>query len=140
MEGSDDGSARVWDVASGQCIRILSHRGPLTNAFYAPRYKHLETDKFHPNVIINTFEKKRGDGPAVESEMTAQLHVRHPPLMTADKESSTKKQLEHAVQLTQQVTENELEHLKRINHELYKFTVDKILSKVSTNNGVKKRK
>lgn len=124
-------------MASGQCVRILSHRGPLTNAFYAPRYKHLETDKFHPSVVINTFEKKRGgDGvSSIESEMSAQLHMRYPPLMKVAEETGKDQKVEQTGELTRQVTENELDHLKRINHQLYTFAIDKVLS-----NGAKKRK
>ena len=134
ISGSDDNSARVWDVASGQCIRILSHRGPLTNAFYAPRFKHLETDKFLPSVIINTFEKKRHDGPAAESELSAQVLIRHPPLMETDEKSSAKVHMDHSDQ------QNEFGHLINVNRQLYSFHVDNIFNKTPAGSGGKKRK
>jgi pre-rRNA-processing protein IPI3 len=133
--GSDDGSARVWDIASGQCVRILAHRGPLTNAFFAPRYKHLETDKFHPRIIINTFEKKRHDGQllSAENELNAQVLISCPPLMEsldssqgAEALSLSGSNASGGHQVSDQVTQNEMGRLKLINRQLYAFAVDKI--------------
>ncbi|XP_077546089.1 WD repeat-containing protein 18 [Haemaphysalis longicornis] len=36
VSGSDDHTARVWDVASKQCIHIFHHKGAVTNAFIVP--------------------------------------------------------------------------------------------------------
>ncbi len=121
-------------MASGQCVRILTHRGPLTNAFYAPRFKHLETDKFHPKVVINTFEKKRHDGPAAESEMSAQVHIRCPPLMEKDEKSSSKVHMDHSDQ------QNEFGHLIQVNRQLYAFHVDNIFKAKTPGSAGKKRK
>lgn len=140
LKGSEDGTARVWDVASGQCIRILPHRGPLTNAFFSPRYKHFEADQFNPSVVINTFEKKRPDvQSATDKEMSAQVMVRCPPLSNLDEVPksllSGKGQMRQSEQLTQQVTQNELGHLRRINHQLYAFTVEKVLGNAGKGGG-----
>ncbi|EFX83603.1 hypothetical protein DAPPUDRAFT_301554 [Daphnia pulex] len=137
LSGSDDGSARVWDIASGQCVRILAHRGPLTNAFFAPRYKHLETDKFHPRIIINTFEKKRHDGQllSAENELNAQVLISCPPLMEsldssqgAEALSLSGSNASGGHQVSDQVTQNEMGRLKLINRQLYAFAVDKIFN------------
>ncbi|KAH7976713.1 hypothetical protein HPB52_018449 [Rhipicephalus sanguineus] len=36
VSGSEDCTARVWDVASKQCIHILHHKGTVTNVLVAP--------------------------------------------------------------------------------------------------------
>jgi hypothetical protein len=134
-------------MASGQCVRILTHRGPLTNAFFAPRYKHLETDKFRPRVIINTFEKKRHDGQllSAENECNAQLLMNCPPLMESFDSSTLCRSAEILSSLgskggrvSDQVTQNEMESLKHINRQLYAFAVDKIFKEDETK--AKKRK
>ena len=131
-------------MASGQCVRILTHRGPLTNAFFAPRYKHLETDKFHPRVIINTFEKKRHDGQllSTENELTAQLLTSCPPMMD-DSSSHSSEPLsllgsEGHLQ-SDQVTQNEMERLKLINRQLYAFAADKIFKEDETSMTMKRK-
>lgn len=117
-------------MASGQCVRILTHRGPLTNAFFAPRYKHLDTDKFHPRVIINTFEKKRHDNQLnVDNDTNAQVLIRCQPLMEVNCYSESLNSLSGEGQTSNQVTQNELSYLKRVNRQLYAFAVDKILNK-----------
>ncbi|KAK4014999.1 WD repeat-containing protein 18 [Daphnia magna] len=145
LSGSDDESARVWDMASGQCVRILAHRGPLTNAFFAPRYKHLDTDKFHPRVIINTFEKKRHDGQLnADSDTNVQLLMRCPPLLESfDSECQSNSLLGKSEgQASGEVMQNELSHLKYVNRQLYAFAVDKILNNdtTCTTSSNKKRK
>ena len=115
--GSDDGTARIWDIYSGQCIRILAHRGPLTNAFFAPKFKHFETDQFQPSVIINRFEKKCDS----QSPLNAEILTKTKPFSEFN--------LQAEPVINDELVQSNLQNVKSINHKLYAFAVKKILKK-----------
>ena len=118
LSGSDDSSARVWDIDSGQCLRILVHRGPLTNAFFCPKFKHFEAEKLQPRVIVTQFEKKR------ESDVShhADVLIRELPFQDAALSRSPADDDE-------QLLRNDVAQLKRINRDIYQFAVDKLMKK-----------
>lgn len=128
--GSEDGNARIWDIDSRQCLKILNHRGPLTNAVFAPRFKHLEAEKFQPSLVLGIFEKKKNE--AYSSDLTAQVLVNYPPLLERDANLTQGKQSGHQplADLDPDV-QNEIEKLHRVNKELYEFAVDKLIEKIT---------
>jgi pre-rRNA-processing protein IPI3 len=38
VSGSEDGTARVWDAESRQCLRVLGHKEPITAMFIVPKH------------------------------------------------------------------------------------------------------
>lgn len=59
VSGSDDTTARIWDVPSKQCIHILHHKGALTNAFIAltPAALTQATKAVPPSLPLTTFKR-----------------------------------------------------------------------------------
>ncbi|CAN8001743.1 unnamed protein product [Ixodes hexagonus] len=60
VSGSDDTTARVWDIPSKQCIHILHHKGALTNAFVALTPAALAPSTkpvHHPSLPLATFKR-----------------------------------------------------------------------------------
>ena len=127
--GSEDGNARIWDVDSRQCIKILSHRGPLTNALFAPRFKHLEAEKFQPSLVLGTFEKKKNE--VFSNDLTAQILVNYAPLMKKDTRPIEGKQSRQSFADLDPDVQSEIEKLHRVNKELYEFAVDNLIEKVT---------
>lgn len=127
--GSEDGNARIWDIDSRQCLKILSHRGPLTNALFAPRFKHLEAEKFQPSLILGTFEKKKNE--AYSNDLTAQTLVHYAPLMEKDTKSVQGMQPRQSHADLDPDVQSEIEKLHRVNKELYEFAVDNLIEKVT---------
>jgi len=117
LSGSEDGTARIWDLSSGQCVRILQHRGPLTNAFFAPKFKHFETDKFQPSVLVNNFEKKRES----QTPVNAEILVRVQPFLAPTHSMGPV--------VNEELGHSKMQNLQRVNQGLYKLMVKKILNK-----------
>ena len=115
VSGSDDATARVWDVQSGQCIRLLQHRGPLSNAFFCPKFKHFDAEKFQPRTILSNFEKKRDD----QWKAVADVSVDETPF-----QHETLHSFSHA---NEDLLLSKLKTLKKINKELYSFALENAL-------------
>lgn len=113
--GSDDMMARVWDIHSGQCVRLLQHRGPLSNAFFCPKFKHFDAEKFQPRTILSNFEKK------LDNQLKAVADV-------LIDETPFKHEMSHLFADTNEdLLLSELKSLRKINHELYSFALDSAL-------------
>ena len=121
LSGSDDSSARVWDIDSGQCLRILVHRGPLTNAFFCPKFKHFEAEKFQPRKVVAQFEKKLNpldpDAPFHVDVWTHELPFQDAVLPRSPADDD------------EQLLRNDVAQLKRINSDIYQFAVDNLMKK-----------
>ena len=146
--GSEDGSCRLWDVASGQCVRVLQHRGALTNAFFSGRCHHLQlleqdVKLFRPSVVLTTpFEKKKTTTTpgAAMSKTSAQCLVAECPLPTAQSGISIASGIDGhrmgrggpSVAGRQAALSDQVRQLRRLNHQLYAFAVDKVLPSSST--------
>ena len=118
LSGSDDSSARVWDIDSGQCLRILVHRGPLTNAFFCPKFKHFEAEKFQPRKVVAQFEKKLDpDAPFTVDVWTHELPFQDAVLPRSPADDD------------EQLLRNDVAQLERINRDLYQFAVDNLMKK-----------
>jgi len=118
LSGSDDSSARVWDIDSGQCLRILVHRGPLTNAFFCPKFKHFEAEKFQPRKVVAQFEKKLDpDAPFTVDVWTHELPFQDAVLPRSPADDD------------EQLLRNDVAQLKRINSDIYQFAVDNLMKK-----------
>lgn len=127
--GSEDSNARIWDIDSRQCLKILNHRGPLTNAVFAPRFKHLEAEKFQPSCVLGTFEKKKNE--TNSNDLSALVLVNYPPMMERDAKLIEGKQPRQSFADLDPDVQNEIEKLHRVNKELYEFAVDKLMEKVT---------
>ena len=107
----------MWDIESGQCVRILPHRGSLTNAFFTAKFHHFDAAKFQPCVIVGTFEKRKA-----ETDMRADVLV---------SEAAVEREIVTAEPVYENIlARHELHTLTRINQQLYSFAVDKIMKKI----------
>lgn len=62
VSGSDDCTIKVWNTSTGQCLRTLTHKGTVTNAFIVPLPLSLLSSKkgrrLHPPALVKPFEKQ----------------------------------------------------------------------------------
>nr|XP_004654742.1 WD repeat-containing protein 18 [Jaculus jaculus] len=57
LSGSHDETVRLWDVQSKQCIRTVTHKGPVTNAAILLAPPSMLTPDFRPSLPLPHFTK-----------------------------------------------------------------------------------
>ena len=61
VSGSDDSTVKIWNTSTGQCLRTLLHKGPVTNAFIVPFPQSFLSSKYNRTnspALIKPFEKQ----------------------------------------------------------------------------------
>ncbi|KAL5016239.1 hypothetical protein ScPMuIL_005828 [Solemya velum] len=122
VSGSHDCTARVWDVTSGQCVKTLSHKGPVTNVLVELTPPSLIDPELKPNLPIKQFKRNLESGlagPAGDSERVLNIQIK------SHKEKSESYQAEDA----NAELRKEISKLKSINQKMYTFAVNEILHK-----------
>ncbi|XP_075467574.1 WD repeat-containing protein 18 [Ascaphus truei] len=57
LSGSHDETVCVWDIQSKQCLRTVTHRGPVTNAFIMPAPANMLRADSKPSLPLPRFSK-----------------------------------------------------------------------------------
>lgn len=57
MSASADETVRLWHIESKQCLRVIQHKGQVTNAFIALIPSQLFADKLKPNIIMHRLQR-----------------------------------------------------------------------------------
>lgn len=132
MSGSADGTVKLWPIGgkSQQCIRTFTHKGPVTNAFFAPKPRQMFDNELKPSVVLNSFQTANSDkSDCIEVITTRRLTLCDDetyefslPRVTSSVGTSS------VCDETVKSLQTEIDLLKSVNLNLYKFTVDKIIS------------
>ncbi|CAG9130388.1 unnamed protein product [Plutella xylostella] len=146
MSGSNDEQVILWHIRSRQPIRTVRHKGPITNAFFTVNFPAIYKQDFSPTVVLHsldrTLEKDSDDVTEIEVLTNNKISfwpeakgviVENVPAKILDKDY-----LKKEAQLRE-----ELEKLKKINANLYAFSVQKALNAptpAAQVNGKKKKK
>lgn len=130
LSGSQDGTVNIWDIPSRQSIRTITHKGPVTSAFFAPDFDNFRAKNLQPKILVKPLQRivdETGKDDIIE--IISQKSDNH--LLNIDDylESDAGYQGSDddiAVKLAEAITE--IERLKCINSELYKFSLDHIMA------------
>lgn len=57
LSASTDGSVHLWDIPSGQVIRTLQHKSPITSAFFEKAYDNFSGANYKPNLTLQPLQK-----------------------------------------------------------------------------------
>lgn len=119
LSGSNDSKVIIWDLISGQCKRILQHKGPVTNAFFAVAPLHLFAEDWKPSILLNGFRK-------ISCNNTDTIEIMTKFNLDA---LNTDNNIISNIQRNIIGSENNevLETMRKINADLYKFALDKLL-------------
>ncbi|KAL9951479.1 hypothetical protein ACROYT_G044145 [Oculina patagonica] len=166
LSGSEDQTARVWHVHSRQCLRVVNHKGAVTNAQIIPKPLYLDNPpaksslppiqpfKRHVHVPSQSREKhvtahsRTADGESNSDSIRLVLKgklTEESSLKRMEKNCGTMAQpilsevakLEEQGaatggkrQLSRRELEEELENVKRVNRNFYKFAVEELMTEV----------
>lgn len=128
LSGSTDGAVHVWDIASRQVLRTLKHKGAVTAAFFAPYYENFRTATLRPRlkvanlpldgdkeIVLEVVSRGRDPKEILDFESYVRGEV-----VDARRSEETSKKLNDM--------RDEIERLKTINAELYRYSVKSILN------------
>jgi len=120
--GSQDGSVKLWDTQSGQCVRTLPHKGAVvTLAFILSPPSLVDRDRWQPARKLVPLQK----GVVQGEELYCSL-LRREDLQGRDWDQESQGQ--PVAINTGQVSEHTIEELKEINSQLYKFALKNVLN------------
>ncbi|KAG8309614.1 WD repeat-containing protein 18 [Homalodisca vitripennis] len=123
LSGSVDGSVKLWNVVSGHCELDLSHQGPVTNAFFAPKAPQMFHTELKPSVVLSGFQTANSEQTDCISVITERpLALCSDRTLTADT-TQTDPSSEARIKSMQM----EIDLLRSINSNLYRFSVNKII-------------
>ena len=122
--GSLDTNVRIWHVKSGQCIRVLEHKGAITSLKYMiPPPGMLNTDQWSPGrklvPLQKGFDEKDSFVSTVLSKETKPFERFEIEEIEVDGETATEKKVENT---------ERIQELMDINNQLYKYSVKHILN------------
>ncbi|GLH02792.1 Protein will die slowly [Gryllus bimaculatus] len=126
VSGSADEKVIIWDIKSKQCMKILQHKGPVSNALFALHANQISSSNFKPSTVIRSFKKGTEGTECIR-------YIRKDGFMEKEiQPTSIIKNMSEMVQADQSHFQDELEidiiQLKEINNKLYKFAVNKLLT------------
>lgn len=154
VSGSHDHKVKIWDIFSGQCLRTIEHKGPVTNAklTMAPpgivnpdvKYKlplqplqrvfHADSQEEGGHASLNILLHGENDEPEKEEDILKpdseiQMDFKHRSKDIENMDTSESVTLDIPVPVMTTVVSNssELTKLKNANKELFHFAVSTLL-------------
>lgn len=136
VSGSLDANIRVWDIASRQCIRVLPHKGPITNLLVSLKPPLNQPKAYKNTTIIAPFKRQIVSSGQDESgsEKLIPIFSKCIPNNQVNDFNKIHKSI-HFLNQNSTVNEekkvnleNRVTTLEKSNKELYAYTIDKILN------------
>lgn len=137
--GSEDRTVRIWHVKSGQCVRVLEHKGAVTALRYLlPPAAMLEPTAWSPARRLTGLQKGADEAQPLACRLFSRTDKAGRPLAERQEEEEVMMMVEgrEEGQQQQEVAKNgdetgglTVDELKLINQQLYQFAVQNILKK-----------
>jgi pre-rRNA-processing protein IPI3 len=132
LSGSLDMEVMLWHIPSRQCVRVIHHKGPVTNAFFTVAPKCIFSEEMKPTLVLHSFHKGLDLN---EGTVAVSVKTTHSDWHTIDDDHLYDKKSDH-VSVTSSTSETsglqeQINSLKKINSDLYEFAVQKLLQPFS---------
>ncbi|XP_070563477.1 WD repeat-containing protein 18-like isoform X1 [Ptychodera flava] len=134
LSGSHDCTVVLWDIASRQCIRVLNHKGIVTNAMFTQAPIQMFSTVNKTAMPIKPFQRSSqtdSDGKTHSLDM----RIKHSIQLESEDMSVTQRRLQECLQGmtdTDRVTTSQLQEecrqLQTANKNLFKFAVKELLT------------
>lgn len=131
LTGSTDGMVHLWDIASCQIILTLKHKGPVVSAFFATAYDNFTTNEFKPSLLVKSLQRTSEAGnnetllEVCRKDQDDSWILDFDWRATNQRQSDTSRGSNLEEQL--RMARAEIDRLKKVNSELYQFSVKNIL-------------
>ena len=129
VSGSLDETVKLWDIPSRQCLRTLTHKGGITNAFFVfLPLNAFSSDSPKPTLQVKSFQRRIEDvtrcDDVVEVTLTNKTDIVWGNRGSRIKRSYSSMNDDHSPNLEEQVLQ-----LKTANKQLYQHVLNTIMSK-----------
>lgn len=131
ISGGADENVIVWHIKSRQQLRIIPHKGTVTNAFFMLTPKAMFNQEVKLNLLFQSFHKMvypsdKIDELVVETEVH---EVVREALPVGDASASSCIMSTSSANNQEEIARlrKEIQHLKMVNKEMYEFTVKSIM-------------
>lgn len=129
LSGSLDSEVMLWHIPSRQCIKVLHHKGPVTNAFFTVAPKCIFSEEMKPALLLHSFQRSLD-----RNEDTVAINIRttQDNWHTIDEDDVYYYNKSDHISVTSNNAEDrrlmeQIVSLKKVNSDLYKFALEKIL-------------
>uniref|UniRef100_A0A2A4JPA1 Uncharacterized protein n=1 Tax=Heliothis virescens TaxID=7102 RepID=A0A2A4JPA1_HELVI len=148
MSGSNDEQVILWHIPSKQPVRIIRHKGPITNAFFTVNYPAIYKQEFTPSIVLHglerTLEKDAEDITEMEILIKKKIDF-WPDALGVIEDNIISKEVENEFKFKEEGLREEINKLKTINSNLYALAIQKSLDSIpmvadTPNKNKKKRK
>jgi pre-rRNA-processing protein IPI3 len=131
LSGSLDEKVIIWDIPSRQMLRILPHKGAVTNAIFTIAPRNVFSEVLKPSIILKSLLRHSGNeesravdvlvqGTTLQDDLQLQLTRIQEALDHGDVPAMTHARVEQG--------QEEVHKLRAINEGLYNFAVEKLLT------------
>jgi len=134
LSGSLDTEVMLWHIPSRQCIRVLHHKGPVTNAFFTVAPKCIFSEDMKPTLVLCSFQKSLDP-----NEETVALNIRaaQDNWHTIDEDDCYYYNKSDQICVTSNTAEDnrlmeQIASLKKVNSDLYVYALEKIVEPLSS--------
>ncbi|XP_017893318.1 WD repeat-containing protein 18 [Ceratina calcarata] len=114
----------IWDIASRQILRTITHKGQITAAFFAKHYENFRVNDLKPSLKLSNLQRV-SDDTGKESLIEVISRDRHSAdilnfdLYAENNSGSTSRQIAEM--------KEEIDNLKKINAAIYRYSVEAVL-------------
>lgn len=126
LSGSADGTVNLWDIASRQVTRAISHKGPITSAVFTSNHINYRTVSFKPTINIRPLQRiteECGKDEILENNMLRENSLLfNENVLDYEDNETTDTGDDNANKLIEALAE--IEMLKKMNAKLFKYKVN----------------
>ncbi|CAH2088076.1 unnamed protein product [Euphydryas editha] len=141
MSGSNDEQVILWHIRSKQPVRIIRHKGPVTNAFFTINYDTIYKQDFVPRIVLQNLERtlEKNNTNVAEIEVIVRKENSFWPkyddiCIDSSYDSVVSKEMELELKQNEAKLKIELEKMKQINSNLYALSIENVLKSIPTEN------
>lgn len=133
MSGSNDEQVILWHIPSKQPVRIIKHKGPITNAFFTVNYPAIYKQEFLPSIILHGLERtlEKDAEELTEMDILMKSKISFWPEPHAEIEDNLcSKEIDNKYRLKEEGLVAEVTRLRAINSNLYTMAIQKSLDSI----------
>ncbi|XP_050355615.1 WD repeat-containing protein 18 [Nymphalis io] len=137
MSGSNDEQLILWHIRSRQPVRIIRHKGSITNAFFTTNYCTIYKQDFTPGILLHSLERtlEKNSENVSEIEVLVRKDTNFWPTcndisIDTTYNSFASKEMDIVCKQNETKLKEELEKMKLINSNLYALSIQNTLKSI----------
>ncbi|XP_063989064.1 WD repeat-containing protein 18 [Diachasmimorpha longicaudata] len=128
VSGGADGTVNIWNIPSRQIIRSIQHKGGITNVLLVPHHSNFDVNLLNPKVLVKPLQRIDNEG---ANDILAIVKHGEDDLLNPQEFFEESGEGHGNGEMEKKLSESraEIERLRKINSEMYKYAVRGVLHK-----------